>query len=323
MQRRAFIAGSVLLATVPSAMAQDKPVPNALRLKMATTAGPDVKKIEAWYTQWLGYITRERGTVSAELAASWGAPKAAGRAYVLMSAEGSPDVFLRAVETDAVPGYEPMTTWGWNAWEIIVDDIAKVNEKIKGSPFTVIGGPKALNGYPSIVAMQVRGPADEIIYLTSETGDRTKSLLPAPKSLIDRIFILVVAGPEIEKLRDWYADTLTMAKQPINNTTVDIIARAQGLPLDTPRPLTLLSLRQHGNLLELDGYPGGKGARPRPPGQLPPGNAMATLSVASLDAIKAPFVKPPAKLPGAAYGGRRAATLIGPAGEPVELIEEA
>jgi catechol 2,3-dioxygenase-like lactoylglutathione lyase family enzyme len=322
MDRRAFIAIGLAAVAAGRATAQEAAPPLATRIKMTTTAGPDLKKIEAWYTEWLGLKVRERGKVSAAAAKSWGAPKAAGRSYVLMSSDGSPDVFLRAVENDAVPGYAPMTTWGWNSWEIIVDDIEKVNATMKASPFRIVGGPAPLKSTRSIVAMQVRGPADEILYLTCETGDREKSILPVPKTLIDRPFILVVAGPEIEKLRDWYADTFRMAKGPINNTVVEIIAEAQGMPLDTPRPLTLLRMRERGNMLELDGYVGGKGARPRPPGQLPPGNAMASFAVASLDTIKVPFIAPPAKLPGAAYNGRRSATLLGVAGEPVELIEE-
>ena len=315
----AFALGWAAAATAP-ANAQD--VPLASHIKMATTAGPDVKKIEAWYTQWLDYKTRESGKVSADLAKSWGAPKTAGRRYVVMSSDASPDVFLRAVETDAVKGYEPLTTWGWNAWEIVVDDIARVNEKIKASPFTIIGGPAALKGYPSIVAMQVRGPANEILYLTNETGDHNKSPLPQPGGLIGRPFILVVAGPDIAALQGWYAETFNMAKGKINDSVVEIISRAQGMPLDTPRPLTLLSMTQRGNMLELDGYAGGKGKRPHAAGQLPPGNAMATFSVPKLDAIKATFIAPPAKRDGVAYAGHRSATVVGPNGEPVELIEE-
>lgn len=323
MERRHFLAasGAMGMSVAGSVHAQETQQPLAQRIRIATTAGPDAKKIEAWYTQYLGYKTRESGKVSAEMAKSWGTPKAAGRAYVLMSSDGSPDVYLRAVETDAVAGYEPMTTWGWNSWEIIIDDIDAVNAKMKASPFKIIGPPAPLKSTASIHAMQVIGPASEVLYLTTETADRTKSRLPIPHSLVDRPFIMVVAHGDIEKLRDFYADAFQMARQPINNTSVDIISRAQGLPLDSPRTISLLALAAHGNMMELDGYTGGKGVRPRADGQLPPGNAMATFAVTSLDAIKVPFLAPPMKLPGAAYGGKRSATIMGPGGEPLELIE--
>ncbi len=320
MERRTFIAGSLALAGTP-AFAQTAPTPTAARIKIITTAGPDLKKIEDWYTGAFDLKVRERGKVSAAAANSWGAPKAAGRGYILMSSEGSPDVFWRAVETDIPAGYAPMTTFGWNSWEIIVDDPQAAFEKMKKSPFRYIAGPNPLKSTKSIVASQFEGPAKEVFYLTCETGDRTKSILPTPKGLIDRPFILVVAAPDIEKLRDWYADLFQMAKGNINTTQVEIIARAQGNPDDTPIQLSMLRMSQHGNMLELDGYTKSKGARPRSAGQLPPGNSMASFNVTSLDAIKATFITPPAKLEGAAYGGKRSATVMGIAGEPVELIE--
>ena len=46
--------------------------------------------------------------------------------------------------------------------------------------------------------------------------------------------------------------------------------------------------------------------------------SVPTQPVANLDAIKAKYIAPPAKL----YGEARAASLIGPAGELMELIEE-
>ena len=85
------------------------------RIRIATIAAPDVAAIESLYSTWLDQTVRERGTVQPELAISWGAPDAAGRAYVLLATDAHPDVFIRVVETDPVPGYRAMTTWGWNA----------------------------------------------------------------------------------------------------------------------------------------------------------------------------------------------------------------
>ena len=133
----------------------------------------------------------------------------------------------------------------------------------------------------------------------------------------------MVAHGDSEVQRNWYADTFQMNRAPINPAAVGIILKAQGLPLDTKGgTIALLSMNDRGNMLELDGYVGGsKGPRPRADGQLPPGNSMATFEVSSLGAIKAPFVSPPARLQGAAYGGKRSAVILGPGGEPVELIE--
>jgi hypothetical protein len=44
--------------------------------------------------------------------------------------------------------------------------------------------------------------------------------------------------------------------------------------------------------------------------------------VRSLDGLKLDWITPPAVHDGLAYGGKRAATVRGPAGELIELIEE-
>jgi catechol 2,3-dioxygenase-like lactoylglutathione lyase family enzyme len=183
------------------------PQPQLLRIRMATFSAADLDAVERDYGRWLGYKVRERGVVSPELAGSWGAPRAAGRAYLLMSSDAAPDVYIRAVQASpaalALP-YRPLTTYGWNGIELIVDDPDGLHAKLKDSPFRVIGEPAPLGAYPSIRAFQVVGPSGEVLYLTAETGDRSRSLLPLPNGEVGRIFIMVVAGPDIEALLDFY-----------------------------------------------------------------------------------------------------------------------
>lgn len=311
-----------LLFAFPAVAAEHTEVRQLSRIKMATVATSDVAAFSAWYTEWLAYELREAGSVSAAMGRSWGAPHSVGRPYVLLSPASEPDVHIRAVQSDAVDGYEPATTYGWNAFEIIIDDLDAVYEQMQPSPFRIIGHPRPLNAVPSIHAMQVVGPGEEILYLTTETGDRSKSNLPLPGGLISRLFIVVLGGPDIVELRDWYADTFRLPKNPIRASRGQIVQRAWGNPPGGTHPITLLRLREHGNSIELNGYTGGKGVRPKPDGQLPPGNAMVTFSVDDLDAFGLDFISPPAVLDGEAYGGRRSATFIGPAGELTELIEE-
>ncbi len=292
-------------------------MPKVKRFKLATLGVPDLSAIEPLYKEWLGYSVINRGTVLEDVAASWGAPKSAGRPFILMQPESGADVYIRAVEIDPVPDYKAMTTWGWNAIEIICDDPDAVYEKLMDSPFTLLGAPEGLNNYPSIRATQFKGVAEDVLYLTAETGDRTNSLLPLPGAFIGRIFIMVVAGPDIQALQDFYADTFDMERGPIRNSPVDLINVAQGLPLGSERPLTTLRLAQHGNLFELDGYGENTGPRPRNEGQLPPGIAMTSVIVDNIDALDVDTISDPVP----AYGGRTA-TVIGPAGELLELIEE-
>lgn len=291
-------------------------MPLLKRIKMATVAVPDVEAIANLYGTWLGYSAIQTGKVPEQLAQSWGAPKSAGRPYIIMQPESGSDVFIRAVEIDPVPGYKAMTTWGWNAIEIIVDDPDAVYEKLLDSPFTLLGEPKGLNNYPSIRATQFQGPADDVFYFTAETGDRSNSLLPRPGAFVGRIFIMVVAGPDIQALQDFYAETFAMQRGPIRNSPVALINRAQGIPEDSERPITIVRMASHGNILELDGYGDHTSPRPHNEGQLPPGIAITTVEVDSLDDIKLDFITPPVT----EYGSR-AATAIGPAGELLELVE--
>jgi catechol 2,3-dioxygenase-like lactoylglutathione lyase family enzyme len=292
------------------------------RFRAATITAQDLTAVERDYARYLGYAVRERGRVPAALARSWNTPRAAGRPYVLMSPDAAPDVFIRIVQGPRVARYRPLTTWGWNAIEIVVDDTDGTYERFRGGPFRVIGEPANLSGYPSIRAFQVEGRASEVLYLTSETGDRSRSPLPPPKGPIGRIFIMVVAGPEPQKLVDWYADTFGLPRGTLRDRPVGVLQRAQGLPPDRLLPLTTTRLVEQGNLIEIDGYSENAGVRPRKPGHLPPGIAVTTMSVRSLDAVRAPFLAEPAVLDGPLYGGRRSATLRGPAGELVELVEE-
>ncbi len=298
--------------------------PQLQRISMATVPTSDLEAFEQRYSRWLGYRVRERGQISKALAESWGAPQLADRRYILMSANGHPEVYVRAVEAPRVPGYVPMTTWGWNGIEIIVDDPVALRETFRGSPFRIIGEPKGLNSYPSIVAFQVVGPDDEVLYLTAETGDRSTSTLPRPNGDVGRVFIMVLAGPDIDALLNWYGKRFSMQHGPARQVPVGVVQRAQGLAADETIGLGLIRLTEHGNLIEFDGYsPSTSGPRPFVAGELPPGIAMTSFVVPDLDALDLPLIAPPARYEGGAYAGRRSAVLRGPTGELVELIEAA
>jgi catechol 2,3-dioxygenase-like lactoylglutathione lyase family enzyme len=238
-----------------------------------------------------------------------------------MSADGWPDVYLRAVRTPARRDYRPMATWGWNAIELIVDDPVSLFERVRHSPFQVIGEPAALKNYPSILAFQLRGAAREVVYLTSERGDRSRSILPPPNGTVGRPFIMVLAGPDIEPLLAFYRDHFGLAPGPVRSRPLELLQKAQGYEPGRELPITTARLAEHGNLIEFDGYSDRATARPRSRGDLPPGVAMTTFDVVDLDALRLPFIAPPAKHHGLAYGGRRAATAVGPAGELIELVE--
>jgi catechol 2,3-dioxygenase-like lactoylglutathione lyase family enzyme len=292
------------------------------RIKIATISVPNLDETTALYKTWLGYSAAEKGKISAAHATLWGAPAMTGRRYAVMRPASKTDVYIRAVEIDRVANYRALTTWGWGAVEIIADNPLKLHDKLGKSPFHIIGKPRFLNGYPTICAFQVRGPGHEVLYLTADTGNPGTGLLPKAGASVGRPFIMVLASGHAEKVRNWYCDTFKMKRNPINGNPVDIIQHAQALPPDHPFPLTVALMAEHGNLIEIDGYPAGTGPRPRNHGQLPPGVAMTSFGVKSLDTFKLNWLSQPAKLSGLGYESKRAACAVGPAGEIIELIEE-
>ncbi len=323
---RIALGFTLLVASAQLSLAQPTQPPTQpllLRIKMVTVAAPNIAEIEALYTSALGYKVREKGDVSQDLAKSWGAERITGRPYVLLSNEADQDVYIRVVQSTAPANYKPMTTWGWNSFELVVDDIYAIHEKLKSTNFKVLGTPTPLKSTPSIVTVQVEGPAREIFYLASETGDRAKSNLPPPGEAVGRTFIVILAGRDITQVRDWYANTFAMRKNDIRSSGGKVVPRALGLPEGSSLPISLLGLKEFGNRIQLDGYlDHGSGARSRLDGELPPGNAIVSFSVERIAAINAKLIATPVIMPGPALAGLRAATLTGPAGELIELIEE-
>ena len=99
-----------------------------------------------------------------------------------------------------------------------------------------------------------------------------------------------------------------------------MINNAFGLDSDYRTTITMVQ-KDRLPIVEVDDYPAGATVRQGDAHMLPPGNAMITLAVDDLDALDVAFIAPPVARAGAVYGGRRAATVRGVAGELIELLE--
>ncbi len=292
------------------------------RIKMGTMAAADLQPVEDRFKQWLGYSVVERGQISEALSTSWGTPDMSGRDYILMQPEGGADVFIRAVKIDEVAGFRGMTTFGWNCFEIVVDDLYAVSDTLQDSPWEIIGGPASLGGnIASIHAMQMIGPSQEVLYLTEQT-DKESTLLPDPGGMVGRTFILVLGGPDVSAIMNFYGSKFSIAVGEPNEGTNALVNKALDLPDDYKLDIGFMPLGEPGNFLEIDGYPEAAGPRPRTQGQLPPGNALGSFSVNDLDELDLDYISAPVQDTSLAYGGHRSATFVGPAGELTELIEE-
>ena len=295
------------------------------RIRGGTIGCIDLAATEDWYGNWLGYSVVERGDISNGLAASWGTPAMTGRPYLLMQPESGDDVYIRAAEIDPVPGYKPLTTYGWGSFEIVVENAYDLNERLLKGPFEIIGPPQNIGPeYPTIHAMQVVGPSNEVLYLTCDIGDPEKSLLPPPGAAVGRDFIMVLSGlADVSIAHDFYVETFRMTPGGMRQTSVGIIANALGLPEGDNIWMSFIPFRQPANFLEIDGYPS-PAAKPRPvnAGQLPPGCAMASFGVESLKHVDVEWLGPHATEQSIQYQGGPSGALRGAAGEIIELIEE-
>jgi len=291
-------------------------------LRAATLAVADPAAAAARYQAWLDYVVVEEGVVASGLAESWGAPLSAGRAYVTLRPASGAEVFLRFVQADIPEGYRPLRTHGWAAIEICVQDVLAVNERMLRSPFAIIGPPKELDGLPTIFPMQVRGPDDEIVFLTQIRGDLPEYDLPRAASLIDKLFILVLACSDLAASTRWFEDHVGLAGGRTMDIVYSVINNAFEFPSERKHPILTMT-HERDVFLELDQYPAEATPRTHAEGALPPGVAIATFLHPDLDGLPGPWITPPTRREGPLYAGRRAATLRAPDGALVEIVEAA
>lgn len=289
-------------------------------LRAATLVVSDPGATADRYCQWLDYRLIETGTIDPDLADSWGAPQSAGCAYWVIGPASGAQVYLRFVQGVEIDTYEPLRTFGWAALEICVQDVEAVNRQMQASPFEIIGSPRALDGMASIYPMQIKGPDQEIVYLTQIRGDMAAFDLPRAASPIDKLFILVLATSDLTASRQWFSEQLHLSVSPPMAIVYTMIAKAFGLPIEQKHAIATAA---HGRdvCLELDQYPAAAAARPQRPLDLPPGIAIGTLLHPAFDTLQGPWICQPVRRAGAIYGGSRVGTLRAPDGTLVEVME--
>lgn len=293
-------------------------------IRATTLTVADLVTSRDLYCDWLDYTCVETGQVSDALAKSWGAPKTAGCAYVVLQPASKREIYIRLIEQPAVPEYKPLRSYGWAAIEICNQDTLAVNERMERSPFKIIGPPRELDGMPAIFPMQVEGPDQEIVYLTEIRDDLAEYDLPRAQSLIDSLFILVLACSDMEATGAWMQKHLVIDKGRSIELIYSMINNAFNLPSD--RKHTIATLK-HGRdvFLEIDQYPEATIARPTHEGMLPPCAAIASFRhpdfEAVMDANEGHWVSPPTIRQGIIYNGKRVGTLRDPDGTLIEMIE--
>lgn len=291
------------------------------RILCGTVVTPDFDSSLADYRRELGLALVEEARVSPDLARSWGSPAQAARRSGLLVAPGGAGCFVRLVEGAPVADYRPLRHFGWAAFEFTVQDAFALHERIDQAAFKVIGEPKLVPGFDNFIPFQVEGRAGEILYLnTVLKGSMADLDLPYAKAEVDAIFIAVLAAEDRAATVAFHCQALGFAEGETYVIPYSMINQSFGLPADFP---TAMTMTRTGRMpaSEVDQYPPDASARPRATGELPPGNALVSFAVASLESVRAPFIEPPTSRDGPLYRGRRVATVRGPSSELVELIE--
>lgn len=288
-------------------------------LRAATLSVEDPQISAQRYVDWLDYYIVEEGVIGPDLASSWGAPGCAGRTFVTIGPASGANVLIRFIASESVPGYLPLRTYGWAALEICVQDVLRVNERMLRSPFEVIGPPREIEGLPAIYPMQVKGPDQEIVYLTQIRSDLPAFDLPRAASFIDRLFILVLACSDLRNSLRWFERYVRLTLGREMDIVYTMLANSFGLP---PTDLHTIATLTHERdvFLECDQYPALATARPARSGELPPGISLATLYHPQFAEIDGPWIAPPVRRDGAIYAGREVGTMRAPDSTLIEIV---
>lgn len=292
------------------------------RISIVTITTPDLPAAAAAYQRYLGYRVADDRALGRDVARGWGRPSLAGQRCLLMEPESGAETYLRFVQGPDYPDYEPLACVGWNAAEIIVRDVDALAARLAGSPFRVIGPPADLSFSDKIRAMQVVGPAREVLYLTQIKERLAAFDTPEATSDVDRVFIVILGGASLEGLQDYYHQQFGVARAPVMPSVVSVLSARYGLPRDFRHPIAALQIGGQ-CYIEADEMPAGVAPRPCSPGQLPPALAMVSFEIDRLPESLSSAPGPAQAVAGLPYAGRRARTCVGATGELIELIERA
>jgi hypothetical protein len=283
-------------------------------VRCVTVTVPDLGHAVDTYRRYLGYEPFYDEPLPSAQADYLGAPALAGADTALLRPASGGDFCFRFITQSLPPAYRPLTTWGWNAAELIVQDVDGLADELGDSPFRIVGPPEDLSFSEAIRAMQVIGPAEEVLYLTMVKEALPEFDLPQPACPVDRTFIVILGGTDMAAMQGFYRSSFDVPEAPVMEARVSVLSRALELPADTLHPIAAMPLAGQ-SLIEVDDYPAATTPRDCPPGGLPPAIALVSFAADDLpgDLPAARFAAPP-------YHGARSVLTTGAAGELVELI---
>lgn len=285
-----------------------------------TVSAPDLAVVESCYTEYLEYTVVERGRIGAELAELWGCGGIADSRYLLLSPAAGDDCVLRFVAAAETPDHIPFATFGWNAAEILVQNVDAIAERLVNSPFEIVGAPANLSFTDDIRAMQIIGPGRELLYLTEIKRPIPGLDTPVARCSVDRVFIVILGGPSMVELQSFYGTHFGVPGAAVMESRVKGMSAAFDNSPETKYPIAALPLAGQ-TLIEADEMPAAAIARQSGDGLLPPGIGIVSFEGRGIDTDgAAPIVRNEAPYRTAGGGPSRVSCRRGAAGELIEII---
>jgi len=248
---------------------------NLGKIAAVTISTSDLNKMVEVYQEFLRYRVTKSGQITAKESSAWGAENLTNADYVVMQPEKSDDFSFRFIHQPDQSNYIAFKSVGWNAAELIVEDVDGLAVQLENSPFKIIGSPADLSFTKDIRAMQVMGPANEILYLTQFKNKVPEFDSPKPRCAVDQTFIVVLAGKSLDEMQGYFHANFKLPKATVIESRIRSISRVFNFPADTKYKAAALALRDQ-SMIELDELPKEGNNRLSLDGYLPAGIAMVS-----------------------------------------------
>ena len=234
--------------------------------------------VSAYAALGLAVLTVQR--ISAAQAQAWGQPALQNRRCTELGTGSPAQTLLRLIEVPGTPPRPTRFSHGWLALEILVRDVDALAQRLPAAHFNVVGEPADLALSPHIRAMQVVGPAGEMLYLTQVKAPVPPFVLPLSADLpatqsVGALFIAVMSTPSREHTLQAVAALAPLSTLRFE-TKVTVLNRALGRPIDSLWPLATAQFAG-ASLFEIDEVLDDRVGPAAPPGGLPGGLAWVTL----------------------------------------------
>lgn len=285
-------------------------------LTHATLLCGDADALAKTYAQHLHMAVKRTETISPQLAQMLGAPHWCDAPCLWLGPQDAGDAWLRLVQGDVRPPQRPFRTRGWIALEVLVQDVDALAAQLEHSPFELLGAPADLAVSDAIRAMQVRGAAGEVLYLTQINGEVPPFELPRASHPVDGLFIAVLAAGQRDASGAFYQRIGGDAPLEFNSR-VGVLSREWQMPQQHEYPMATVQLCGS-TLLEIDHLPQ---AAPHGDTQPPPGIASIGVCCDDVQRLGCDWLTPPRPIADFPWNGRIGACARGPDGERIEFVQ--